>query len=65
MRRFARKPSNCFVIPIRRCKWEMRFNRFAETGECQGFETSNDNDEPHPCCQECRYLARDLRGDDR
>ena len=63
MRRFTRKPSSCFVIPIRRCKGEMRFSRFAETGECWGFQTSEDNDEPHSCCKVCVYLARDLRGD--
>lgn len=65
MRRFARKPSGCFVIPIRECRGEMRHSRFAETGECLGFAVSEENDEPHPCCQECRYLAGDLRGDDR
>ncbi len=65
MRRFARKPSDCFVIPIRGCKGAMRFSRFAETGECLGFQTSKENDEPHPCCKECRYLAGDLRGDER
>lgn len=59
LRRFDRRPEGCRIVPMRDCK--RMIDR--ERNQCFGYAVPETDDEPHPCCQECRYLAGDLRGD--